>query len=212
MRSYEGNNLTLLRAGLGEDVPPADIIRVFNVLFYFDSAFRSRAEQWALRTLRPGGLFFCGADGARTLEARYSVYRKEQDTLVRKEFAFSLDCLRPPTVIPFFCLHDLEKETFELANLVGVLNSDEEFNGGYNTRLDELLAERKILVRQPDGFLAPPPDPLDPAVWMMKLVALHGQLAAEGFVEQAVSVLQRAGYHAWKNPVGHIAVEPNHIA
>jgi SAM-dependent methyltransferase len=209
IRSYEGKNLTLLQAGVGEDVPPADIIRVFNVLFYFDAAFRSRAEQWALRTLRPGGLFLCGADNAKTLEARYSVYRKEHDTLVRKEFAFSLDCIRPPAVIPFFCLHDQEKETFELANLIGILHSDEEFRGDYNARLDELLAEKKIVVRQPDGFLAPPPDAIDPATWMMAHVALHEQLATEGFVERAVSVLQRAGYHAWKNPVGHIAVKPN---
>jgi len=27
-----------------------------------------------------------------------------------------------------------------------------------------------------------------------------------GFVDRAVSVLQRAGLNAWRNPVGHIAV------
>jgi hypothetical protein len=208
IRRYERRNLTLMQAGLGEDVPSANIIRVFNVLFYLDSAFRARAEQWALRTLHPGGLFLCGADGAKTLEARYSVYRKEQDALVRKEFAFSLDCVRPPTVIPFFCLHDQEKETFELAELVGVLQSDDEFRTAYDFRLDELLAEKKILIRQPDGFLLPPPDPLDPTMWMIAHEALHTQLAEEGFADRAVSVLQRAGYHAWKNSVGHIAVEP----
>jgi hypothetical protein len=208
IRSYERENLTLMQAGLGEEVPSANIIRVFNVLFYFDSAFRTRAEQWALRTLHPGGLFVCGADGAKTLEARYSVYRKEHDTLVRKEFAFSLDCVRPPTVLPVFCLHDQEKETFELAKLVGVLQSDDAFRSAYDSRLDELLAEKKILVRQPDGFLMPPPDPLDPTLWMIAHEALHRQIAEEGFVDRAVSVLRRAGYHAWKNSVGHLAVEP----
>jgi hypothetical protein len=208
IRSYEGPNLTLIQAGLGEDVPPANIIRVFNVLFYFDSAFRTRAEQWALRTLLPGGLFLCGADAAKTLEARYSVYRKEQDALVRKEFAFSLDNMRPPTIVTFFCLHDQEKETFELAKLVGVLNSDEEFRAGYDLRLDELLAEKKILIRQADGFLAPPRDAIDATAWTAARVAIHQQLAEEGFVDRAVSVLKRAGYHAWKNPVGHLAVEP----
>jgi hypothetical protein len=208
IRSYERPNLALIEAGLGEDAPPADIIRVFNVLFYFDSAFRSRAEQWALRTLRPGGLFLCGGDGAKTLEARYSVYRKEHDTLVRKEFAFSLDNLRPPTVMPLFCLHDQEKETFELAKLVGVLHSDEGFRRDYDFRYDELLAEKKIWIRQPDGFLGRPPDQLDPTAWVAGYVALRKQLAEEGFVDRAVSVLERAGYHAWKNQVGHLAVEP----
>jgi hypothetical protein len=208
IRSYERSNLTLVQAGIGEDVPPANIIRVFNVLFYFDSAFRARAEQWALRTLLPGGLFLCGGDGVKTLEARYSVYRKEHDTLVRKEFAFSLDNLRPPTVLPLFCLHDQEKETFELAKLLGVLNSDEKFRRDYNFRLDELLAEKKIWVRQPNGFLGPPPEPIDAAAWTVQHLALHGQLAEEGFVDRAVTVLKRGGYRAWKNPVGHVAVEP----
>jgi len=208
IRSYERPNLALIQAGLGEDAPPANIIRVFNVLIYFDAAFRSHAEQWALRTLRPGGLFLCGADGSKTLEARYSVYRKEHETLVRKEFAFSLDNLRPPSVMPFFCLHDQEKETFELAKLLGVLHSDEEFRDDYHLRLDELLAEKKIWIRQPNGFLGAPSDQLPPATWMQEYVALHRQLAEEGFVDRAVSLLKRAGYHAWKNPVGHLAVEP----
>jgi hypothetical protein len=209
IRSYERSNLRLIQTGLGEDAPAANIIRVFNVLFYFDSAFRTRAEQWALRTLRPGGLFLCGADSAKTCEARYSVYRKEDDTLVRKEFAFSLDNMRPPTTVTLFCLHDQEKETFELSKLVGVLNSDEEFRAAYDLRLDELLAEKKILVRQADSFLAPPPDPIDSTAWMGAHVAIHRQLAEEGFVDRAVSVLKRAGYQAWKNPVGHVAVDPS---
>jgi SAM-dependent methyltransferase len=211
IRSYERANLTLIHAGLGEDVPPANIIRVFNVLFYFDSDFRDRAEQWALRTLRPGGLFLCGADGAKTLEARYSVYRKEDDALVRKEFAFSLDNLRPPTVVTYFCLHDEEKETFELAKLLGVLNSDREFRAAYDSRLDQLLAEKNILVREADGFLALPANPVDAAEWMTARLDIHRRLTEEGFVDRAVSVLKRAGYRAWKNPVDHVAVEATNI-
>lgn len=208
IRTYERSNLSLMELGLGADAPAADIVRVFNVLFYFDAPFRSRSEEWALRTLRPGGLFLCGGDGANTLEARYSVYRKEHDALVRKEFAFSLDNVRPPTVVTWFCLHDQEKETFELAKLIGILQSDEKFRGDYNSRVDELLAEKKIWMRQPDGFLGPPPEQLGPIAWTAAHLALHQQLADEGFVDQAVSVLQRAGYHAWKNPVGHVAVDP----
>ena len=31
-------------------------------------------------------------------------------------------------------------------------------------------------------------------------------------VDRAVSVVKRAGYHAWINPVGHVAVDPQGIA
>jgi hypothetical protein len=212
IKTYERPNLKLMQAGLGEETPPADIIRVFNVLFYFDAAFRSRAERWALRTLRSGGLFLCGADGNQTFEARYSVYRKEHGNLVPKEFAFSLDNLRPSAVIPWFCLHNDEKETFALATLLGVLRTDEPFRLAYDSRVDELLAENRMLVRQQDGFLAAPPEQLPVSEWQPVYLQMQNGLLQEGFVERAVSVLKRAGYHAWINPVGHVAVDPQGIA
>ena len=212
IRTYERKNLKLMQAGLGEKTPPANIIRVFNVLFYFDAAFRSRAEQWALRTLQPGGLFLCGADGNQTFEARYSVYRKEHGNLVPKEFAFSLDNLRRPGVMPWFSLHNDEKETFALAKLMGVLRADEAFRLDYDSRVDELLAESRMLVRQEDGFLGAPPDPLPFSEWQPVFLAMQNKLQQEGFVDRAVSVLKRAGYHAWINPVGHVAVDPQGIA
>jgi SAM-dependent methyltransferase len=212
IRSYERPNLKLMQAGLGEETPQADIIRVFNVLLYFDSPFRSRAEQWALRTLRPGGLFLCGADGSLTSEARYSVYRNEHGHLVPKEFAFSLDNVRPPSVMPLFCLHHEEKETFALAKLIGVLRSDEEFRRDYDSRVDELLAENRIWIRHEDGSLTAPPDQLSSPEWMAALHAMQKRLEQEGFADRAVSVLKRAGYQAWINPVGHVAVDPKGIA
>ena len=212
IRNYERKNLRLIQAELGAETPPADVIRVFNVLFYFDAAFRSRAEEWALRTLRPKGLFLCGADGNMTFEARYSVYRKENGNLVPKEFAFSLDNLRPPTVIPWFCLHNEEKETFALAELLGVLRSDEAFRRDYDSRVDELLAANRMFVRQEDGFLATVPDPLPAAEWLPAYLGMQNKLEEEGFVGRAVSVLKHAGYNAWINPVGHVAVDPRTIA
>jgi hypothetical protein len=201
-----------MQAGLGEETPPANIIRVFNVLFYFDAAFRSRAEQWALRTLQPGGLFLCGADGNQTFECRYSVYRNENGNLVPKEFAFSLDNLRPPAVMPWFSLHNDEKETFALARLMGILRSDKAFRLDYDSRVDELLAENRMLVRQEDGFLGAPADQLPVSEWQPAYLAMQNKLQQEGFVDRAVSILKRAGYHAWTNPVGHVAVDPQGIA
>jgi hypothetical protein len=212
IKSYERSNLKLMQAGLGAETPQADIVRVFNVLLYFDSPFRVRAEQWALRTLRPGGLFLCGADGTQTLEARYSVYRNENGHLVPKEFAFSLDNLRSHSVMPLFCLHEEEKETFALAKLIGVLRSDEEFRIDYDRRLDELLAENRIWIRHEDGSLTAPAEQLPSPDWIPAYIAMPKKMAQEGFTDRAVSVLKRAGYQAWVNPVGHVAVDPKGIA
>jgi SAM-dependent methyltransferase len=212
IKSYERPNLTLLQAGLGAETPSADIIRVFNVLFYFDAEFRSRAEEWVLRTLRPGGLFLCGADGSLTLEARYSVYRNEHGRLEPKEFAFGLDNVRPSSVLASFCLHDQEKETFALAKLVGVLRGNEEFRRDYDARFDELLAEKRIWIRQDDGFFGPSPDQLASHAWVPAYLDIQQKLEQEGFANRAVSVLQSAGYEAWINCVGHLAVKPQSLA
>jgi hypothetical protein len=212
IKSYERRNLMLIQAALGAETPQADIIRIFNVLFYFDSEFRIRAEEWALRTLRPGGLLLCGADGWQTLEARYSVYRSEHGCLVPKEFAFSLDNVRPATVVSLFCLHDQDKETFALAKLVGVLRADEGFRRDYDARFDELMAEKRIWIRQDDGFLGAPPDQLASHAWVHAYLAIQEKLEQEGFADRAVCVLQRAGYHAWINPVGHLAVDPKSLS
>jgi hypothetical protein len=185
-----------------------DIIRCFNVLIYFDAQFRRQAEEWALRTLRPGGLLLCGGDSARTTEARYSVYRSENGRLVPREFAFSLDNVRPFTVNPWFALHDGEREVWTLARLIGILRSDDGFRRWYDRRMDELLEEKRLLVRDRDGCLAAAPNQLQPAEWVPARDEILGRLEHEGFTDTAVAVLRKAGIDAWCNQVGHVAVEP----
>lgn len=158
IHNYERGNLQFIGAGVGAPSPQADIVRCFNVLVYFDGDFRRQAEHWALRTVRPGGLFVCGVDGARTLEASYSVYQNEGGQLIHKEFAFSLDNVRPVTAYPWNSLYDGEKETWALARWVGRLRSDPAFCANFDTRLDHLLAEKGMWVRSPDGYLEAAPN------------------------------------------------------
>lgn len=208
IHNYERGNLQFIETGLGAPSPQADIVRCFNVLVYFDGDFRRRAEHWALGTVRPGGLFICGVDGARTLEARYSVYQNEGGQLIPKEFAFSLDNVRPVTAYPWNCLYDGERETWALTRLVGILRSHPAFCADFDTRLDHLLAEKRIWVRSSDGYLEAAPNQLAPADWEPAREEINAELDREGFVDRAASVLCKAGYRAWRNPVGHIAVHP----
>ena len=203
MRTYERPNLKFVQAGFGSsDVPPADVVRSFNVLIYFDADFRRNAEAWIARVLRPGGLFVCGRDDGASLNAHYSVYRNEDGRLVQKEYAFAIETLRQSA---WFTLHEGERETWRLAELLGILRSDREFSRDYDARADALLAEHKIAIRDANGFLTEPPEPLDFARAMPAYEGITRELEAE-FLDRAVAVLQRAGLNAWRNPVGHIAV------
>ena len=203
LRAYERANLRFVEGGFGSSgLPEAGIVRSFNVLIYFNGEFRRRAEEWVAQVLRPGGLFICGRDDAESLNAHYSVYRKEGDRLVEKEFAFGLETLRYSA---WFALHDDERETWRLAEILGILRSDREFLRDYDARMDALLAQHRLAVRDANGNLVEPPDVIDPARAFPIYLDMVREIEGE-FTERAVAVLERAGMRAWRNPVGHVAI------
>jgi hypothetical protein len=203
MKQYERPNLKFVQAGFGsQDVPHADVVRAFNVLLYYDGNFRQMAEEWAAKVLRPGGLFICGRDDAASLNAHYSVYRNQDGRMVEKEFAFAVELMRQPA---WYTVHDRDRETWRLAELIGALRSNPEFLRDYDGRLDALLAQHKFNVRDENGCLADHPDAGDPAQRFSSYLAITEALQAE-FTDRAVAALTQAGINAWRNPVGHVAV------
>jgi len=203
LSAYERSNLTFVQGGFGSSgLPEAGVVRSFNVLIYYDADFRREAEEWVAQVLRPGGLFVCGRDDSESLNAHYSVYRSEGGRLVEKEFAFGVETVRHSV---WFALHDGERETWRLAELLGTLRSDREFLHDYDTRLDALLAENRMAIRDEKGCLVEPPDPIEAARALPVYQEIAHEIEGE-FADRAVSVLKRAGLHAWRNPVGHIAV------
>jgi hypothetical protein len=71
--------------------------------------------------------------------------------------------------------------------------------------LDALLAENRIAIRDENGCLAEAPEPIEAARALPVYHEIAREIEAE-FADRAVSVLQRAGLHVWRNSVGHIAV------
>jgi len=207
VQSYETSNLKFIQAGFGSAVPQADVVRCFNVLMYFDADFRRNAEQWLATVLRPGGLFVCGVNASATAEARYSVYRHEGGRMVEKEFAFGVENVRPFNWVAWMSLHDHERETWRLAEMVAILRSDPEFLRDYNARPDSLLQEHRLLVREESGFLGMPEDGLSPAQYFIANAEIGSHMQVE-FTERAAAVLNRTGLHAWRNSAGHVAVGP----
>ena len=96
VHDYEWPNLRFLRSDLESlATQPADVVRCFNMLMYFDEQFRQLAMERFAGLLRYEGRLVFGTDWAWTTEARYSTYVKRDGAMVPVEFAFTLDNLTP---------------------------------------------------------------------------------------------------------------------
>lgn len=210
VQQYGNESLEFVRAGIGEFAPAggADVVRCMNVFMYFDHAFRRRALTWAADILRPGGLMICGSDWVDSASSRYTVYRKEHGHLVAREFALSIDNVRPIELAPWYALHDDNLDNLANAHTVGLLRTDREFRDRYDERMDALLAEAGICRRGPDGYLHSSPTDI-PIDRLTRVSARTAEaLDSDGLVERAATALHRHGRHAWRNNAGHLAAAP----
>jgi hypothetical protein len=199
----------LIQAGVGSTtLPKADLIRCFNVLMYYDTSFLREFEAWAASLLNEGGLAIAGGNSPNGSEPYYSVYRKEEDQLVEKEFAFSVDILRPLGLMPWFALHDDSATNLRLAEVIRRIRSDSEFCTAFDEGMDQFLKESGLLIRDNDGCLAAPPVPLPFDKTAQIMAAAGGQLDRDGFTLRAVETLGKQGVRAWRNEVGYLAIDP----
>lgn len=209
LQQWESANLRMIQAGIGSQaLPRPDVIRCFNVLIYYGADYQREFERWAAAQMPEGGLVIAGANSPNGAEAYYSVYRKENDELVEKEFAFSPDCVRPLSLMPWFALQDDNIMNLRLARLLRRLRSDDKFSAAFDARMDEILKESGTLVRNADGCLATPAIPAPMEKISEFFSGLSPQLDHEGFAERAAEALCKQGLRAWRNHVGHIAVDP----
>ena len=208
IREFESANLTFLEAEIEAlTLPPALAARCMNVLVYFTSAVQKEMLGKFGSLLGPGGLLIAGTSGFG-MDARYTVYRKPNSDLLPGEFAFSFENLRSLGIMPYFTIHDGDREAALLAELMGAIRADPSYWPAFNDRVDTLLAHKHISRRDADGFLQPPSKEIPRREIRKQMAALWQQLVAEGFLRGALEALARAGYTAWENPAGDIAVRP----
>jgi hypothetical protein len=209
-REYARPNLTFARGDLLlPDLPAAHLARCFNVLCYFDDAFRQRTLRNVGGILHEGGLLITGVDWAETMLARYLVYRNNHGQLEAKEFAFTLDYLRASTA--FFTLHDDDIETRLLATAVSTLRRDRIFFPSFSARLDALHDQHDLWRRGEDGYLGDIPD-MSGDELVRRSLSVMTAIEEEGYGIEAVQALRRAGFDAWTNEAGHVAFAPGSIA
>ena len=156
------------------------------------------------------GIAITGFNHPFGIYARYSVYTKGKTGVVPSEFSFSLDNLRPLGVGPWLTLADHDREAELLADLTAAIRADRRFWVEFNHYVDMLRSKKGICDRDDSGFINFTQDSskVPPGTIMEKVSALWAQLEVEGYTDGAIEALGRAGYQAWKNPVGDIAVFP----
>jgi len=210
LKQWESSHLKFIQAGVGSDaLPRANLIRCFNVLMYYDTNFLREFEAWAASQLQDGGLAIAGANSPNGSEAYYSVYKKENGRLVEKELAFSVDILRPLGLMPWFSLHDDSATNLRLAHLIRRARSDAEFCALFDDAMDQFVKQSGLLIRDADGCLASPPEPLPFNKISENMAAVGGEIDRAGFTSRAAGALGRQGVRAWRNEVGYLAVDPS---
>jgi hypothetical protein len=210
IRNYEAPNLTFIKSEMEDaQVPAAHVIRCMNTLMYFAPETRQGMLVQAGALLDASGILIVGANLLSGTSCRYTVYKRDNRHIIPTEFAISLDNLRSVSVMPWYTLHDGDPEAMLLVDLLRQVRADRPFWRGFTERLDELMARHGLYQRHSNGFLCAPAGE-EPAVdFAQKASRLWRQVEEEGFTDGAVEALKRAGYTAWKNPVGDIAIQPN---
>ena len=178
-----------------------------NILIYFKADARQQMLEQVNRFLYDDGIIIAGTNGLGA-QTRYAVYQKDHNRLTLNQFAFTLDNLGHLAIMPWMTMHEDDPEALLLADCSKAIRSDRSFWPGFSNRLDALLQHHGICRRQADGYLKFPGQIIPPPQYMVKNGIIWQQLNKEDYTDRAVDVLKRAGYDAWKNRVGDIAVRP----
>ena len=211
VRDYETPNLSFVKGDIDAlRLPPARFIRCMNMLLYFEETVRKTMLSSLARRLDGNGLLMSGFNHPFGIYARYTVYTRQNGALCPEEFAFGLDSLRPLGIGPWLTLVEDDKDAVLLADLTRAIRTDRSFWKDFDRAVDILREELGICRRDGDGFIrfGPQMETAPVTVSREKTAALWQRLEADGYTQGAVEALVRAGYNAWQNPAGDIAVRP----
>lgn len=207
IKQYETDRLRFIQGGIGEiNIAPQDVIRCFNVLYYFENSFQQNALKWFAEHTNEGGIVIIGGDWALSTECYYHVYKKENNQLQNKEFAFGLDCLCPFGIVTWYCLHEDDPQKAELVKYTGILRKDKSFMDAFYAFHDAQRATYNLCPRDKDGYYGEGDAALQPQELWMLVAKMLSELNDAGFHQKAADVLSQAGFRTRINEVGHITV------
>ena len=135
-KEHERANLTFFghRAEV-ENIAPYTVVRCINVFMYSDANFRADFLDWCSRVVNTDSLIVVGCDGMASTEATFIIYKLEEGRLRARELCFSIDCLRPIGIMPWYCFRDDDPEALTMASVSCVLRGDRAFCKLFDERL-----------------------------------------------------------------------------
>jgi SAM-dependent methyltransferase len=208
IKTYETEKLSFIKGGIGQlDITPKDVIRCFNVLYYFDDNFQQNAIKWFAENINEGGILLFGGDWAASTECYYNIYKKTGNELVNKAFAFSIDCICPFGIVTWYGLHDDDRQKAELVKYISIIRKDKGFMDAFYTFHDAQRLKYKICPRDEQGYYGVVDPSIQPQDLGLSAGKMLSELNEEGFNQKAVNILNDAGLNARVNEVGHIAIE-----
>lgn len=208
IHDFETENLKFIESDIRDlNIKFAQVVRCMNVLLYFKPKLRNMMLSQINNILDDNGIVIAGTNGIGR-QSRYFIYRKITGQTIPVEFAFSPDNLGPITFMSWFTIHEHDPEALLLSELSGTIRADRLFWKDFSSRIDILLKDHKICQRGSDGFMHFPTSEIVPGDYAKKIYKLWQQVDQEGYIDGAVNILNLAGYNAWKNSVGDIAVRP----
>ena len=208
IKKYEKGNLSFVKGGIGEAaINSKDVIRCFNVLYYFKDNFFENALKWFAEKTNDGGIVLIGGDWAASTECYYNVYQKIHDRLINREFAFSLDNICPISIVTWYTNHDDDRQKPELVKYISIIRKDKSFMDAFYNFHDAQRMKYEICPRNDQGYCGDINTPMSPQELWGRVRTMLDELNNAGFNKKAVDVLNNAGLKARVNEVGHIAVE-----
>ena len=207
IKGYETENLKFIRGGIGQvDIAPMDVIRCFNVMFYFDDVFYRESLDWFADHLKEGGLLLIGANWAASTESYYNVYQKQNGKLVNREFAFSLDSICPLGIVAWYANYDDDRQSASLMKYMNIIRSDKGFMDQFYSLHDAQRKAMGICPRNEQGYYGVVDPSVGPnEIWMGAAQLLQG-LNDAGLNQKAANVLSASGLNAGVNAIGHVTV------
>jgi hypothetical protein len=206
IRHYQSTKLTFYPTSLQamDYRDHFDIIRCFAVFIYLSLPEIKQGLLKIQSALHENGYFVYGIVYEFGTGPMYVIYQKKESVLKAQEFAFSIDHLSQLNFTSFWGFNPDYPEKVLLAKLLNTINKNAKLALPIQKYVDEFLKSRNLAYRNDQGYLV-----RNSVASSAEYSAAYSQLdplLKKEFMPAVVQTLQEAGWNAYENKGGDVAV------